>query len=408
MNNEQETTFIRFSLNDRVQHILLIVSFCILALTGVPQKYSSMDWAKTLVSLLGGIEIVRIIHHINALLLGSVCIYHIAYALYQLRVKHARFEMMPQLKDAYDIFANIAYFIGIRRIRPRFGRYSYMEKFEYWAVVWGMGIMALTGLIMWFPTFFTSLFPGIFIPAAKSAHGGEALLAVSAIVLWHLYNTHLNPRVFPLNPSMFTGRVSKKEMMAEHPLEYERRTGEQVPEELLRGHPAESWSAFGISVALGAVLVALFAILIFWMIRPPSPATPLPINPLIERTGLLQPPSAPISASAPQPTVLWKTNQVPRPIADFVAESMGGTGRFEGPPPLAFRFSDLSAGEITSWLWDFGDGATSTEGNPQHTYQKCPGDKEMCTVSLTVCGPGGCDVRTKIDHLWISEKSRKR
>ena len=408
MNSEQETTFLRFSLNDRLQHILLIVSFTLLALTGLPQKYSSMDWARTLVSLMGGIETVRTIHHINALILGVVGLYHLASGLYRLCLKRARFEMLPKVQDAFDIVANIAYFLGIKRLRPRFDRYSYMEKFEYWAVVWGMGIMGLTGLIMWFPIFFTSFLPGIFIPAAKSAHGGEALLAVSAIVLWHLYNTHLNPRVFPLNPSMFTGRVSKKEMMSEHPLEYERRTREQIPEEVLRGHPAESWLAFGISGVLGAVLIVLFAILIFWMIRPPSPATPLPTNSLIERTGLLQPPSVPIPASAPQPTVLWKTNQVPRPIADFAAESVGGTGRLEGPPPLPFQFRDLSAGEITSWLWDFGDGTTSAERNPQHTYQKCPGDKEMCTVTLTVCGSGGCDVRTKIDHLWISEKSRKR
>ncbi len=405
MSNTQDS-FLRFSLNDRLQHILLIVTFSLLALTGVPQKYSNLDWAKTLVNMIGGIDVVRTIHHISAVVLLIVCFYHLANALYRLVFKHARLEMWPKVKDATDAVANIAYFIGFRKLRPRFDRYNYMEKFEYWAVVWGMGVMALTGLALWFPIFFTSLIPGIFIPTAKSIHGGEALLAVSAIVLWHLYNTHLNPRVFPINLSMFTGRVSKVDMMQEHPVEYERKTGETVPEEMLRGHAAQSWLALGISGTLGALLVILFAMLIIWAIRPPSPTVPVPINPPLEHTSLTQPP-APVSAAVPQPTVLWAAGQAARPVANFQAEAVGGTGRLEGPPPLVVRFTDRSAGEITSWLWDFGDGGTNSEANPQHTYTQCPGEQELCTVSLTVCGPGGCDTLKKIDHLWVSAKSKK-
>jgi PKD repeat protein len=89
------------------------------------------------------------------------------------------------------------------------------------------------------------------------------------------------------------------------------------------------------------------------------------------------------------------------PEAEFEAESVGGTGPLEGPPPQPFRFTDMSAGEITSWEWDFGDGNTSTEQNPEHTIRRCPND--LCTIKLTVCGPGGCDTEVKNDYLWVSE-----
>jgi hypothetical protein len=91
------------------------------------------------------------------------------------------------------------------------------------------------------------------------------------------------------------------------------------------------------------------------------------------------------------------------PVANFEAVSINGTGPLEGPPPQPFEFTDLSTGTITSWEWDFGDGETSAEQNPEHTYLKCPGDQELCTVKLKVCGPAGCDTMIKEDYLWVSE-----
>ena len=95
------------------------------------------------------------------------------------------------------------------------------------------------------------------------------------------------------------------------------------------------------------------------------------------------------------------SSDVPAPEAEFEAESIGGTGPLEGPPPQPFRFTDLSTGEIESWEWEFGDGETSTEPDPEHTYRQCPND--LCTVKLTVCGQGGCDTEVKEDYLWVSE-----
>lgn len=88
---------------------------------------------------------------------------------------------------------------------------------------------------------------------------------------------------------------------------------------------------------------------------------------------------------------------------EFKAEAIGGTGPLEGAPPLLVRFTDLSTGTITSWKWDFGDGESSTEKNPEHLYRDCPGEKKLCTVKLTVCGPDGCVTATKPDYLWVSE-----
>jgi PKD repeat protein len=114
-------------------------------------------------------------------------------------------------------------------------------------------------------------------------------------------------------------------------------------------------------------------------------------------TEMAEPP--PTSTQAPAPAE--PEPAVALPVAEFEAESVGGTGPLEGPPPQPFRFTDLSTGEITSWEWDFGDGNTSTDQNPKHTIRSCPND--LCTIKLTVCGPGGCDTEEKIDYLWVSE-----
>jgi formate dehydrogenase subunit gamma len=406
MSDAQET-FTRFSLSDRIQHVLLIIGFSLLALTGIPQTYSSMDWAKVIVSMFGGIDGMRAIHHISAFITGAICLYHLVSGLYRLFVKQARFEMLPQKKDVTNVVENIAYFLGLRASRPRFDRYTYMEKLVYWVVVWGMCVMGLTGLVMLLPVIAASFFPGDFIPTARAIHGGEALLAITVIVLWHVYDTLLSPRISGMNLSIFTGRMSKSEMMQEHPLEYERETGQVVPEEMLSGRPAQSWSVLAVSAGLSALLVLLLVALIVWAIRPPSPRLPSLLNRPVAHTTLLQPSSMPGQAIEAKPTRVWQANQALRPVADFSAESVGGTARLEGVPPVQFQFANLSTGEVTSWKWDFGDGTTSTDANPQHSYTNCPGTKEMCTVSLIVCGPGGCDTRTKVDHLWVSTKAKK-
>lgn len=314
MGNEHGS-FHRFSLNERIQHAILFITVTLLALTGFPQKYSNLGWARTMVEFMGGIGTVRLIHRINAAILLAAFVYHAVYGLYRLLIKRAPFEMLPRPKDVRDFLHNIGYYLGVRETRPRFDRFSYIEKFDYWAVFWGMAIMGGSGLILWFPTIVTRFLPGVVVPIATAAHSDEALLAISAIVLWHLYNAHLNPRVFPFNRSIFTGRLSKHDMMEEHPLEYERRTGGKVPEGVLRERPAVSWSVLLVSGLLGASLVALYGVMIVLAIRPPSPPVLSPANTPIARQKVMRPapsptpgvfaggpPISPSATSTPVPT----------------------------------------------------------------------------------------------------------
>lgn len=208
-------TYTRFSTSQRIEHLLLLLSFTILAVTGLPQKYVDAGWAQAMIRMMGGIELTRQIHHFAAIVLMLESVYHLVSVGYRLIVKRVRLTMLPGLKDAQDALSHLLYNIGIKKQEPQGGRYTYGEKAEYWAVVWGTFVMIVTGFMMWNPIATTNLFPGQFIPAAKAAHGGEAVLAVLAIILWHFYNVHLKH----LNTSIFTGKISEHEMTEEHPLE---------------------------------------------------------------------------------------------------------------------------------------------------------------------------------------------
>ena len=129
--------------------------------------------------------------------------------------------LVPNLKDARDIGANLRYFLFLSNERPRFHKFSYIEKFDYWAVFWGMFIMAGSGLILWFPVEFSRILPGVVIQIAYIAHSDEALLAFLAIAIWHFYNVHFNPRVWPANKVWYKGTLTEEEMEHEHPLELE-------------------------------------------------------------------------------------------------------------------------------------------------------------------------------------------
>lgn len=202
----------RFAPSQRMEHIILLVTFTGLALTGLPQKYAAEEWAKTAIQLLGGIESVRIIHRFLATLLLAEAIFHGGVISYKLYVLGRRATMIPGLNDARDVLNWIGFNLGFRKEHPHFPRYNFGEKAEYLAVVWGTILMAITGFMMWNPIATTTVIPGNVIPAARAAHGAEALLAVLSIIIWHMYNVHLKR----FNRSMFTGYLSKAAMEEEH------------------------------------------------------------------------------------------------------------------------------------------------------------------------------------------------
>lgn len=211
----QPRSFVRFSMVDRVQHLVMLLSFTTLGVTGLAQKYPLNSVSLFIIRLLGGVENIRAIHHVAATMLMLVAIYHIIGFGYKLFVLHERTPMLPNFQDIKDAWMAFTYNIGLGKSRPQMGRYTFEEKAEYWALVWGTVVMAFTGFMMWNPLATVKIFPGDFIPAAKAAHGAEAVLAVLAIIVWHMYGVHLKR----FNKAMWTGRMTETEMLHEHPLE---------------------------------------------------------------------------------------------------------------------------------------------------------------------------------------------
>lgn len=221
MANEQPSTqtsaqyYTRFDLVQRLEHFFFMLSFTLLGLTGLVQKYAQSTFSEFVIRSLGGIETTRQIHHAAAFVMMLVTIFHINSVLYRVLVLRVRWTMMPVIEDFKHLYDDIRYYLGLRKHKAYYGRYNYAEKVEYLAVVWGTILMGLTGFMMWNPIVTTRLLPGEFIPAAKAAHGAEAVLAVLAIVIWHFYHVHIRH----FNKSMFTGKLSEAEMAHEHPAE---------------------------------------------------------------------------------------------------------------------------------------------------------------------------------------------
>jgi formate dehydrogenase subunit gamma len=213
--SKKTTSYQRFPLARRIEHLVMLLSFGMLATTGLPQKYPLAKVSIWIVELFGGIDKMRVVHHVFATVLMLGTAWHILVAGYKIFVLHERPSMLPSLQDVRDGWQALMYNIGLAKKFPQMGRFTFEEKLEYWAFVWGAMVMGLTGFLMWNPITSTKFLDGEWIPAAKAAHGGEALLAVLAIIIWHMYGVHLKH----FNKSMWTGKLNEEEMLHEHPLE---------------------------------------------------------------------------------------------------------------------------------------------------------------------------------------------
>jgi cytochrome b subunit of formate dehydrogenase len=208
----EQKQYKRFPIAQRLEHLVLIVSFTGLALTGLPQKFFAEQWAQSMISFLGGIESVRILHRFSAIMTMLGSIYHVLSISYKIFVEGKRASMLLTKKDALDVRDWVLYNLGLRKEHPRLPHYNFGEKAEYLALVWGTLLMGATGFMMWNPITTASWFPGAWIPAARAAHGAEAILAVLSIATWHTYNVHFKH----FNKSMLTGMMSQHEMEDEH------------------------------------------------------------------------------------------------------------------------------------------------------------------------------------------------
>ncbi|MBI2216902.1 MAG: cytochrome b/b6 domain-containing protein [Candidatus Rokubacteria bacterium] len=214
----------RFTLHRRVEHLAVMVLFTILAVTGFPQKFADADWARWTVDVLGGVERTRWLHRMSGILFAVFTIVHVTVALV-IGLTGRSWSIVPIRKDFTDAVQTLRYYLGLADQPARFDRYDYRQKFEYWGMVLGGGVMTATGFILYLPVLAARFLPGELIPAAKVAHSNEGLLAFLVVITWHIYNAHLSPDVFPFDPSIFTGKISARRLHHEHPLEYERMVG---------------------------------------------------------------------------------------------------------------------------------------------------------------------------------------
>lgn len=223
-----EKHVLRFTRLNRVLHVVMILSFMSLAMTGMTLKFSYTSWAATLSRLLGGYETAGYIHRFAAVFMFGIFITHIIDLVRRKRAEFGSWRamlfgshtMLPTKSDWKDFIGNMKWFLGLGK-RPQYGRWTYWEKFDYFAVFWGITVIGSTGLLLWFPEFFTLFIPGWLINVATIIHSDEALLATGFIFTVHFYNTHFRPEKFPMDIVIFTGYMTLEEFKEDRPMEYE-------------------------------------------------------------------------------------------------------------------------------------------------------------------------------------------
>jgi cytochrome b subunit of formate dehydrogenase len=262
----------RFSRGQIWIHVSIVVSFLMLAVSGLPLKFATAPWADTMVKYLGGAYAAGIIHRIAAIITFGYFAVHIGMLAHAWFVKKERGffwgwrSMVPQPRDVSDFIANMKYFLYLGP-RPKFDRFTYWEKFDYLAVFWGVAMIGVSGLMLWFPDFFSKFLPGWALNAAYIIHSDEALLATGFIFLFHFFHTHLRPEAFPMDPVIFTGEMPLERFKEERPLEYERMVASGTLEKHLVPAPEQSNMTAGyvfgtIAVVIGlACAVAIFVAL---------------------------------------------------------------------------------------------------------------------------------------------------
>ena len=269
----------RFSQKQRIMHLILLTTFLLLAITGMALKFSYAGWAQVISSIFGGFAAMGTIHRIAALTQVGMFIAHLL-AVRKMKKNSGKSwikfifapdSMMFNINDIRQFFAQVKWFIG-KGERPEFGRFTYWEKFDYFAVFWGIIIIGSSGLILWFPELFTRILPGWSINMATIIHSDEALLAAGFIFTIHFFNTHFRPDKFPIDPVIFTGRMTLEELKLDKPGEYKAlidKYGEEgvkdilvdpVPEKVEQSYKAFGFIALGLGV--GLIFLIIYAMII--------------------------------------------------------------------------------------------------------------------------------------------------
>lgn len=224
----EEGSLIRFSLHQRIQHIILLSSMIILALTGLTLKFHENTVAQFIIKIEGGIAARGIIHRIAAVVLMLLSTYHIINILFTQKGHSEFLALRPQFKDFSDFYKTIKFNLGISNEKAEFDRFDFRQKIQYWGVLIGSLIMIITGFILWFETQSMAIMPKWIIDVTGIIHSYQGFLIFLILFLWHMYNVHLNPNVFPMNKTWLTGRISTRDLKENHLLEYKKLISEGI------------------------------------------------------------------------------------------------------------------------------------------------------------------------------------
>jgi cytochrome b subunit of formate dehydrogenase len=267
-----ELQFRRFKRLARYLHVLVIISFLGLAVTGMTLKFSYLWWAQAISSALGGFHGTGVIHRLCALITFFYFGRHLVDIYWQRKNSGLSWRdfllgpdsMLPNKRDGQEFVQTIKWFVGAGP-RPEYGRWTYWEKFDYFAVFWGVAMIGFSGMILWFPEFFTRFLPGKFINIATIIHSDEALLAAGFIFTIHFFNTHFRPDRFPMDPVIFTGRMSLEEFKEDRPREYrelvakgelEKHLVKPLPKSLVRTFKIFGFTALAIGLTLIVLIIS--------------------------------------------------------------------------------------------------------------------------------------------------------
>ena len=270
LQRESKSCYVRFERRWRVLHVIVIISFFGLAVTGMILKFAGTKWAVIFANLLGGFENAGLIHRLCAFLTFLYFAIHFIYVYKNWKqsgksLRQYVFDkekgLAPNWNDVKELGGTLRWFFTGKN-RPNYGRWTYWEKFDYLAVFWGVAMIGFTGLILWFPEFFTKIFPGYFINIATIIHSDEALLATGFIFTIHFFNTHFRPEKFPMDPVIFTGRVPLEEFKLDRPREYELAKKEGTLRKKLKKGPQRWFTRlsyiFGLSFLIfGYILIGM-------------------------------------------------------------------------------------------------------------------------------------------------------